>query len=420
MALPYAIAKREREKPGCEQGLLHRKIFDLSKGGLAMKMLNALTLELDEPTIAISEIFEQLDLEHNAQKNAVGLLTCSYDFVESGMVKVICEALPFDVIGCTTLTNANNLEAGTMLLCLTVFTADDCQFSAVVTESLRENLEGEVGTAVARAQANLGADPQMALALFPMFGLGGEIMLTALDNALEGLPIFGTVACDFDTAEYSNTYTIYNGECFRDRLTFFLISGNVKPRFVMAATSEQNLRKQQAVITSSEGCIIKEINNMTAREYFMSLGMTAGKGIEGMSSVPFVVDYGDGSQPVARAIFGLDEDGSAVCGGYMPEGSTLYIGRMDEKDILLTAENSIMELLNTEDLNGIILFPCLGRNMVLVMDPMAEIELVTKLIGDKVPWHLAYSAGECCPVHYVDNAKLKNRFHNFTFIGCAI
>ena len=385
-----------------------------------MRMLNAWTLEPDEPEIAVSEILAQLNLEETAQKNSVGLLTCSYDFVESGMVEAICKALPFDVIGCTTLTNANNFEADTILLCLTVFTADDCQFSAKVTDSLRENLEDEICVAAKNAKADLAENPQMALALFPMFGVGGEIMLGALDSALDGVPIFGTVACDHDTAEYSNTYTIYNGECFRDRLSFFLISGNVNPQFVVAATSEQNLKKQQAVITSSDGCLIKAINNMTAREYFTSIGMSSGKGIEGMSSVPFVVDYGDGSQPVARAIFGLNEDGSALCGGYMPEGSTLYIGRMDEEDILLTAENSIKTLLETESPNGIILFPCLGRNMVLVMDPLAEAKLAQELIGDTVPFHLAYSAGECCPVCYDKDDRLANRFHNFTFIGCVI
>ena len=385
-----------------------------------MRLLNAWTLEPDELASAVSEMLDQLDLEHKAQKNSIGLLTCSYDFVESGMVKALCEALPFDVIGCTTLTNANNAEAGTILLCLTVLTADDCRFSAAVTGSLRGDLEAEVSAVATQAHNALEEDARMALALFPMFGVGGEIMLGALDSALGGVPIFGTVACDHDTAEYSNSYTIYNGECFQDRLVFALISGNVKPRFVVAATSEQNLQKQQAVVSSSDGCLIKEINNMAVKDYFESIGLIAGKGIEGVSSVPFVVDYGDGSQPVARAIFGLKEDGSALCGGYMPEGSTLYIGRMDEEDILLTAENSVKELLKTEGANGIILFPCLGRNMVLVMDPLAEIDLVRKLIGDQVPWHLAYSAGECCPVYYTSAIPPANRFHNFTFIGCAL
>ena len=385
-----------------------------------MKLLNAWTMDPDDTEEVIQEILEQLDLENEALTNSVGLLTCSFDFVESGMVKAICEALPFDVIGCTTLMNANNEESGSILLCLTVFTADDCCFSACVSDAIGSDIDAEISAVAEKAKANLDGEPKMSIALFPMFGVGGELMLNALDRALDGGPIFGTVACDQDTAEYSNTYIIFNGECYRDRLSFFLISGNVNPRFVVAATSEQNLRRQQAVITSSEGCIISEINNIPARNYFESIGMSAGKGVEGMSSVPFVVDYGDGSQPVARAIFGLNEDGSAVCGGYMPEGSTLYIGRMDEEDILLTAETSTKELLEKEDINGIIFFPCLGRNMVLVADPFHEIDVVRSVVADKVPWHLAYSAGECCPVYNTNNDDVTNRFHNFTFIGCAL
>ena len=384
-----------------------------------MKLINAYTLELDDQAAAVSEVLNQLDLEKNAQKHSVGFLTCSYDFVESGIVKAICDALPFDVAGCTTLTNANNNETGTMLLCLTVLTADDCQFSTAKTYCFEENFEEAVNASAQKAMSGLDQSVNLTLAFLPMFGVGGEIMLNILDKALGGVPIFGTVACDSDTAAYSNTLVIYNGECFSDSLSFILISGNVSPRFVVTSTSEQNLRKQHAVITSSEGCLLKQVNNMTAKDYFASIGLAPGSGVEGMSSVPFVVDYGDGTQLVARAIYGLNEDGSAICGGIMPEGGTLYIGRMDVEDILLTAKTSLDALLENEGLNGIIMFPCLGRNMVLAMDPFEEIGVVKDTIGDRLPWHLAYSGGECCPVYNKDGLSV-NRFHNFTFIGCAI
>ena len=384
-----------------------------------MKFLSARTTEADDPAIAVSEILEQLDLEKNTRKHSIGFITCSYDFVESGTVKAICDALPFDVAGCTTLANADSNEAGTILLCLTVLTADDCRFTAALTESLREDPEEKITAAAGGAKAAGGQKPGMGIAFLPMFGAGGEMMLTALDKATDGAPIFGTLACDSDTATYANSFVIYKGEHYKDRMSFILMSGNVNPIFVVTSASEQNLRKQQAVITSSEGNLLKEINNTPANSYFESIGLISGKGVEGMSSVPFVVDYGDGTQPIARAIYGLNEDGSAVCGGIMPEGSTLFIGRMDVDDILLTAEQSIKSLLAEKGINGIIMFPCLGRNMVLATDPLAEVNTVKKFIGDSVPWHLAYSGGECCPVYNKDGLYI-NRFHNFTFIGCAI
>ena len=103
----------------------------------------------------------------------------------------------------------------------------------------------------------------------------------------------------------------------------------------------------------------------------------------------------------------------------MPKGGTLSIGRMDVADILLTAEQSLGKLLKNEGINGIIILPCLGRNMVLGATPLSEIEKVRAILGDSLPWHLAYSGGEVCPV-YGNHGHTVNRFHNFTFIACAI
>jgi hypothetical protein len=386
-----------------------------------MKMLNAWTLEADDPALAVGEILEQLDLKNRLLAHSAGFITCSHDYVETGTVKAVCEALPFEVVGCTTLTNAIDRQAGTLLLCLSVLTSDDCRFATALTPPLSDNAHAVISETYTQAAAKLGAQPGLVLAFFPMLGaVSGELMLESLTAAAAaGTPFFGTIACDSDTARYSNSFTIHGGASSRGGMALLLISGNVRPRFVVASTSEQNLRKQQAIITSSEGSILKEINGLTAREYFSSIGLTQGGGIEALSAVPFVVNYNDGSQPVARAIYSLNDDGSASCGGVMPEGGTLSIGRMDEDDILLTAEQSLGKLLQNKELNGIIMFPCLGRNMVLGVEYLREIEKVRGILGDFLPWHLAYSGGEVCPV-YGHNGCAVNRFHNFTFIACAL
>ena len=385
-----------------------------------MKMLNAWTLEIDDPEVALAELLGQLDIDNNLLANSAGFVTCSYDYVETGLLEAICAALPFDVVGCTTLTNANNEQTGTMLLCLTVLTADDCRFVTALTPTLtHDGLYAAIETTVAGVKAELETPPGLVLAFLPMLSaIGGDIILGVLDKALDGAPIFGTIACDFDTALYRNSFTVHNGKCTRDQLAVMLISGNVNPHFVVTATSEQNLHKQQAIITSSEGSILRQVNGMSARDYFTSIGLLQGDGVEGLSSVPFVVDFNDGTQPIARAIYRLNDDGSAICAGVMPEGGTLSIGRMDVDDILLTAEQSLHKLLAHDGLCGVITFPCLGRNMVLGVNPFAEVEKVREVMDDRLPWHLAYSGGEVCPVHA--GTGTVNRFHNFTFIACAL
>ena len=385
-----------------------------------MKMLNAYTYELDDPSVAVSEILSQLDMPNNLLSNSVGIITCSYDFIETGMVEEICSALPFETVGCTTLTNACNDQSGTMLLCLSVLTADDCEFSTAVSQPIADNLYEIPQQVYGSAVSALNEPVKLVFAFLPMINhISGEFMLNALDEASSGIPIFGTIACDFDTAYYSNSFTIHNGQCVRDCISVLLINGNVNPRFIVTPTSQQNLHKQQATITSSDGSILKGVNGMSAGEYFASIGLMQGNGIEAVSSVPFVINYNDGSPPVARAIYSLNsEDGSVACGGVMPEGATLSIGRMDVEDILSTAEHSLSALLENNDIQGIFTFPCMGRNMVLGMDPLAEVRITQKVVGLDIPLHLAYSGGEVCPTYYGDGTV--NRYHNFTFIACAI
>ena len=385
-----------------------------------MKMINAWTLELDTPEAAVAEILEQLDLENNLLSNAAGFITCSYDFIETGMVKAICEALPFEVSGCTTFTNATNEESGSMLLCLTVLTADDCSFATALSPVLSGDITEHLTNTYDEAAAKLDSPPKLVLAFVPMMqSLGGGLIIQALNKAAQGPPIFGTTACDFDTAHYTHSYTLYNGQHLREQLSMLLIAGNVQPHFVVTATSEQNLRKQQAVITDSEGSILKAVNGMSTRSYLESIGLIQGGSEKGLSSVPFMVNYNDGTQPLARAIYSLSDDGSALCGGLMPKGSTLSIGRMDVEDILLSAEQSLKRILDFEGICGIITFPCLGRNLILGMDFLREIEQVQKHVPKSLPVHLAYSGGEVCPV-YDGNGNAVNRFHNFTFIACAL
>ena len=62
-----------------------------------IKTLIAWTAEVDDDKLAVEQIKSQLGLEGGLLRNTVGIVACHYEFVLSGILKAICEALPFDV-----------------------------------------------------------------------------------------------------------------------------------------------------------------------------------------------------------------------------------------------------------------------------------------------------------------------------------
>ena len=71
-----------------------------------IKMQVARTSEIDELDMAIDEIKSQIDFSA-LKKNAGGIIFCHIDFVESGLVEALCETLPFNVIGMTSMAGAS-------------------------------------------------------------------------------------------------------------------------------------------------------------------------------------------------------------------------------------------------------------------------------------------------------------------------
>ncbi|MDR3145453.1 MAG: FIST C-terminal domain-containing protein, partial [Treponema sp.] len=187
------------------------------------------------------------------------------------------------------------------------------------------------------------------------------------------------------------------------------------------AISENKLIDRAALITSSEGHILKELNGRPVVEFFEDLGLTkASETSYAMTSLPFMLDYGDGTPMVSKVFIGLNEQKHAICAGAMPEGSTLYMGVFDKGDVLLTSGKLIGQALREMEESSVILgYSCISRSMSLGSDLFAEVDLLRGEIAGKVPALLAYSGGEICPTR-INDASAINRFHNNTIILCII
>ncbi|MDR2069108.1 MAG: FIST C-terminal domain-containing protein [Spirochaetaceae bacterium] len=385
-----------------------------------MRILTASTENIDDQVAAIDEIKAQLDLEQTLLKNSVGIVACHYEFVISGTAKAIIESLPFDVAGTNSSLQAVNNAKGTLLFTLMVFTSDDASFKTVLTPSLRGGvLEKKIADAYGAAASDREEKPALIFAFAPfMVENSGDDYVRILSKVSGDVPCFGTLAVD-DTPDFRECYMLFNGGHYKDKMSLILVYGNISPKFYLATISENKLLDRAALVTSSEGHILKEVNGRPVVEYFEDMGLTkASETSYAMTSLPFMLDYGDGTPPVSKVFIGLNAQKHAICAGAMPEGSTMYLGVFDKEDVLLTSGNLIKKALEeTVSPSVIIGYSCISRSMTLGSDLFAEINLVLGEIAPNTPLLFAYSGGEMCPTQINPKAAI-NRFHNNTFILC--
>jgi hypothetical protein len=390
------------------------------EGSKVIQSILAHTTEIDDVERAVEDIKSRIPSGEPLKKNTVGIIACHYEFALSGVVKALCEALPFPVVGAITSAQAVPEAADTLFLTLMVLTSDDVEFTVALTASLRGGGSGEtVAKTYAEAASAKAERPSLILSYASfMVENSGDEYANVLTSVSGGIPCFGTLAVD-DTADFSNCFMIHNGEHYNDRMALLLIYGAIKPRFFIATMSQDKIIGKSALITKSAGHLLMEINDRSVVEYFEDLGLTeASETAYAMTSLPFMLDYGDGTPRVSKVFIRLTPEGHAICAGAMPEGSTLQIGVFDKEDVLFTTGEALEEILaNAAGASGILIYSCVSRSMTLGADQLLELNLVKDKLAAGPPFMMAYSGGELCPTR-MEDAKAVNRFHNNAFIGC--
>jgi hypothetical protein len=383
-----------------------------------IRSLTVFTENIDDPQAAAAEIQAQLDAGPGLLKNTVGIIACHYEFVLSGAARAVCENLSFDVAGTISSVQSVGGAQGTLMLVMLVITSDDVRFKTGMSHSLKD----QPAKGVEAAYRTLAGDekPALVFAFAPFIQENyGDEYVNTLSVASGGVPCFGTLAVD-DTPDFRECYMLYRGAHYRDRMALILCYGDIRPQFYLASLSENKLLDRAALITSSEGHVLKEVNGRPVVEYFEDLGLTkASETSYAFSSLPFMLDYGDGTPMVSKVFVGLNAQKHAVCAGVMPEGSTMYLGVFDKDDVLLTTGNLIRQAMTENPAPSVLIgYSCITRSMSLGSDLYAEADLIRREINGRAPFLIAYSGGEICPTP-INRDLAINRFHNNTFIICT-
>ncbi|MCL2044171.1 MAG: FIST C-terminal domain-containing protein [Treponema sp.] len=382
-----------------------------------IKMMTAYTEEVDEAEDGIAEILEQIDLGA-LKKNSVGMVTCNLDFIHSGFIGELCKKLPFNIIGMSTLASANKYGHGTYAFSLTVLTSDDVLFETTMTNSLTiDNYQDEIKAAYSEAAGKLPGKPSLILTFFPFIKeVSGAILHKSLDSACERVPFWGSIASNLD-GRFDKCTVFYNDKVDNAGLTMILMHGPVDPDFAVVSLPSENIGKNRGQITKSEGCLLQEINGISAQKYLETLGITVRE--DAPVITPLMVYYEGSTEPVALGMYAVNADGSFMCGGEMPEGAFIAIGEITPEGIRTTTTDGIDRLLKTNKRDGVLFLPCISRYLMLAPNQTDEFELINNEMknGQLMPYMVGYAGGEICPVR--DEAGiLHNRFHNFTFTAC--
>ncbi len=383
-----------------------------------IKMYTARTSEIDEIDEAVSEIISQLDLSA-LKKNTGGLIFCHIDFVESGVVQALCDALPFNIIGMTSMASADEHGYSLYDLCLTVLTSDEITFEVGMTGSIDHgNYTGEVERLYADMRGRVGEDPAMIFTFMPYIPeVAGYEVVAAMDTATGGIPMWGSITNNIDF-NYETVQTICNGGALRAGLAMMFLNGPVQPTFIVSSLPERNIASNRAVITGSEGAVLREINDLPVLEYLADIGLVITK--ENITTTPLMIYYDEAEEPVALGFYTLFEDGSVLTGGEMPVGTSFAVGSINAEGIFESAEAGLAQVLAKKDRQATLLLPCVTRYIMLSPDQESELRLIQETLADGThPFMMGYSGGEICPMPGPDG-KLHNRFHNYTFCACLL
>ena len=383
-----------------------------------ISMYTARTSEVDETDEAIRDIKSQLFLSQ-LKKHTGGIIFCHIDYVESGVVAALCKALPFPVIGMTSMASADGNAFGLYDLNLTVLTSDEVTFDVGMTNAINhENYEDEIDQLYNFMCAGAQRAPNMIISFMPyMREVAGYEVVDAMDKACHGIPIWGSITNNADF-NYETVHTICNGDCLKAGLAMMFITGPITPKFIVSSLPEHNIFGKRAIITKSENAILWEVNDTPILEYLKNIGLTINK--DNITTTPLMVYYGDSETPVALGFYTLFADGSVLTGGMMPEGTSICVGNINEPGIVESAQIGLEQILACDEREVTLLLPCVTRYIMLAPDQEKELRLIEETLNASgKPFMMGYSGGEICPVPDADG-KMKNRFHNYTFCACVL
>jgi hypothetical protein len=393
-----------------------------------MRSAVAVSCELDDGRKTAEELAASIREKLTFGKNSIGLLMCDADADGAAVTRELKNLLGIETAGMTTLAALGPdgcYEAAAVLL---VLTADDCAFSAAVSEPLTNGGHVEkIRAACKNAAPPEPADrkPGILFAFCPSrMPFSGDVFPGALSEEAPGVPVIGGVCSD--DYDYERARVFLSGREYRDAMVVAGVRGNVKPAFSLRHVTSRFAERIRR-ITSAEGNVVRKVGDETFIQYLEGFGLTTDveDPLLAFTSYPMMLTRENKDEtPLMRHIMSLNHaDGSGSFFGDVPTGSSANICLINKDDVVAACRESMNALLEeaakNEDYEYSTIFcaSCCGRAVILGADSGAEGRILAEMLPDKLSLAGAYCLGEICPALYKDGVA-SNRFHNCSVTFC--
>lgn len=317
------------------------------------------------------------------------------------------------MIGCSTAGIILSSSIETHGIAVLTISSDDITFGIGSVKDLDKKDIQRAGNLLARETlADFGRHGRHAFIFFTDGYLEKNYLLLKGVQEILGnvFPTLGAGSCD--DFHFSDSFQIFRDNALTHAATGLIIGGHASIG-IGCRHGWRPLGKPR-VIDKSEGNVIKIIGGKKAsslyQEYFGSEAENLRSNQFGQMSIlyPLGIFIEENSEYLLRNTISVQQDGSIVCQGDVPEGSEVHImiGNKDScKQAAIHAAEEAQKNLSGKKPKLIIIFESMARLKLLGRMAFEEIENIKQVFGANVPLIGMYSNGEICPLQTAEKFK---------------
>ncbi len=367
-----------------------------------------------EGRLAAEDVVRQCSAALEGAAPQCGLVLASHDLELHAFLTALQDLHPgLAIVGGTTVATmssaAEYVEGATTL---TLFASDVLDFRTGVGTGVADDPEGAVNQALSTALEGSAKTPALCIVIPTVESLDPAVLTDALARrAGKDVVVWGGgTTPDFPfSVPWRGAAQFHGDRVLSDSLPLIVVSGPLKISLGVAHGWQPVGRP--ATVTKARGDRIYEIDGKPITSFYERY---VGDAMQAGPSTPFQILDEESGHQYLRAPIAVEEDGSVLFLGSVPEGATVQVTVASTTEILAAARSSLEQAVASfpepASPEAVLVSSCAVRSMLLGTNTGSELSIIRDLVGRGVPVSGFYANGEIAPLGR-DSAS---RFHNET------